>query len=285
MGPIITQASSSNSFMAQMLVIYLLQFCKQLMRLVGGHAARCVCVSGNKFGVSFAVTQHIAGKNRIPLLHSVLKKDRKTPPSWSEVGQSVGSSMNSSEVTFLLSWRTEVTISHGTKQQRLTLRALVDTPGCLLASHVFQVAPPCQRSVWPLPEMESSDAETLWSQLTSRVTGSWHIDELLRSVSLTLFHFGSWLQIMRSWAGLRASCVLWGRVRLSPNTVLTSGLQLNKWEKKKKKTGRKGSWSVKERLVFDFNWGIRGQRSSDEPGKNRVVNKTRKPLSTNERQG
>lgn len=112
-GPITTQATNLNSFIAQVLVKYLLQSHKKLKRLVEGDAALCLHVRGQSV-VSCAITQEITGKNtllitRIPYLHPALLKDRNSTPLCSEVKKSVSPSMNSLQMMNFRSWRTEVT--------------------------------------------------------------------------------------------------------------------------------------------------------------------------------
>lgn len=94
-----------------------------------------------------------------------------------------------------------------------------NTAVCLLASLVFRVT----RSVSDLCDhflvMGSSEA---LRELTSHVTGAWHIDQLLLSyplsISLSLCGLDFvpfWLQIIQGWAGLYAFRVWRGQVRLS----------------------------------------------------------------------
>lgn len=145
------------------------------------------CMSAVGRLVSCAVTQEITGWNglltmRIPHLHSALLKDRKTPPSCVEIEQPVVPPMNSLHLMDFLSWRKEVTISHCKKKQQeknnsSILRYSLRLSPCQTLSR-FACQSPCQGSVCPLPVMKSSETEILWSELTSHVTGAWHIDEL-----------------------------------------------------------------------------------------------------------
>lgn len=123
-------------------------------------------------------------------------------------------------------WSQRLQISHWKKEEKKQcimfhshVITVPNTAVCLLASHVFRVT----RSVSDLCDhflvMGSSEA---LRELTSHVTGAWHIDQLLLSyplsISLSLCGLDFvpfWLQIIQGWAGLYAFRVWRGQVRLS----------------------------------------------------------------------
>lgn len=184
------------------------------------------CMSAVGRLVSCAVTQEITGWNglltmRIPHLHSALLKDRKTPPSCVEIEQPVVPPMNSLHLMDFLSWRKEVTISHCKKkttrkkqQQHITLLAQVIT---LPNTVTFRVSVPLSGICLTTScHEEQRDRNTVkWAHFSCNWSLTYRWAELLRSLwGLTLFPFGSWPQIIQGWAGLHASSVLWGQVRL-----------------------------------------------------------------------
>lgn len=226
-GPITAPASSLNSFIAPVLVKYLLQSCRKLKWLFEGDAAWCLHVSGQSV-VSCAVTQEITGKNsllliiRIPCLRSALLKDRKTPLSGSEVEQSIGPFMNSLQMTESINWNTDIIISCRKKnpnktQQHVALRTRVITvsntarfPGHSLLS-VIGLTTSCD-------EEQRGRNTVKWAHLSCNWSPTYRWAEPPRALSLWVWLCcpkGSWPQIIQGWAGLRAFSALQGQVRPS----------------------------------------------------------------------
>lgn len=205
---ITSQAANLNSFIAQVLVKYLLRSCKKLRRAVRGRW--CWHVSG-PLVISCAVTQAISGNVTLLLLPSPfcsIKKNSIRRWNWA------------------ICWYLSVERCHSTN----TAGYYITRSGYHCAKHFsvfisesrFLGQGPCQWSVWPLPcDEEQPGRNTVkWAHLSCNWNLTYRWAEPLHSLSplsvgLTLFPLGSCPQIIQCWAGLHAFSVWWGQVRLS----------------------------------------------------------------------